>query len=135
MPPTNPCPSSAVTGADVLGTLGALNDTGTAVGTVLSETGADVTGAAGGFLRAAPYAAAAFSGVTLLHGYYSGNSEQKFSGYYGIATLLASAIPVAGTGIAIGMALAKIVSDTSSSPDVFEMAATLPPSSGCVRGP
>lgn len=95
-PPTNPCPSSTVTGADVLGTLSALNDMGAATATVLNQAGADTTGAAGGFVRAAPFGAAVVSGVTLLHGYHSGNSEREFSGGYGLATLLASAIPVGG---------------------------------------
>jgi hypothetical protein len=107
---------------------GALTDTMTGVATLTNAVQPSV--GASMILRGAPYVAAPVAGITLLHGIQAGNSEEDFSGSYGLATLAVGTIQ---PEVALGMALAKLVGDLTrpSPPSIFDVAATLGPSSAC----
>jgi hypothetical protein len=130
-----PPPTSHISGADIVGTVGVFTDTGGSIATLLDETGSSVTGLAGDVAKGAPFVAAPISGVALLHGIQTGNSQQTFNGTYGLTAL---AVGVAIPPMGIGMALAKVIDDISE-PDeppssIFDLAASLPPASSCGGG-
>lgn len=125
--------STTVTGLELAGTTSSLTDSLTTIATITNAAGSGVSGAAGVILRGAPYVAIPISGATFLNGLRAGNSEEMFSGGYGLTTI---GVALVSPEVAAGMALAKILYDVTAPPkeSIFTEAALLLPAQVCTGG-
>ena len=129
--PFAPLPNS-LSGGEIVGTVGALNDLGGAGATAVSEIGGSATGVAGTVARGSPVVAGVISGGVLLHGVASGNSQQEFDGTYGLVTLgVAIFQPYIGLGMAIGKVLGDAAAPNDNDPNILEEAALAAPTTQC----